>query len=557
MPLFEIKNLIYYYPDNTKPALKDINFCIEEGEFLLITGGSGSGKSSLARLLAGLLPDFYGGRFGGRVYFRGRDMGKIDRSGLAREVGMVFQDPERQLVMTSVEAEIAFGMENLGLPREEMFYRAAEVMSFLDLTSVRKEFTANLSGGLKQKLALAAVLAMHPRVLILDEPTSQLDPVAAEDFLNLTKRLNEEMGITIILIEQRLERCFHLADRVLLMEDGRISYSGPPRELARWTGLRGVPFAPPVARFFAQINFPLVPVTIKEGRRLLQSSIDRRQLSVLRVPDGGPEGEALLTMKNVWFTYPNGNEALKGIDLQIVPGEFVAVLGENGAGKSTLLKVIAGLMKPGRGRVWLVVGRKADKSGSQVPRDGSVAYLPQNPNDYLTQETVEKEMQFTLSNFGLADDGIIEELLTRLRLYGYRNTNPRDLSSGERQRVALASILVTRPKLLLLDEPTRGMDCILKGELGEILADLAHKGASVILATHDVEFAAEYASRVVMMSDGRIISDGSKRKVLGQSVFYSTQIGKLCRGYANGILTLSEALEELGPVLTAGRNVRD
>lgn len=546
--------MTYYYPDREKPALKGINLSIEEGEFLLITGGSGSGKSSLARALAGLIPDFYGGSFGGKVYFQGRDISQMDRRKLAREVGIVFQDPEKQLVMTSVEAEIAFGLENLGLPQAEISRRVAEVLSFLDLAEVRQEFTARLSGGQKQKLALAAVLAMQPRALVLDEPTSQLDPVAAEEFFNLIKHLNEEMGLTIILIEQRLERCFHLAERVVFMEDGRVKYEGTPEQLARWAVTREIPFIPPVARFFAQIGFPSIPVTVKEGRRLLRSNFNYRKFHPPRPVVNESPGQPVLTMNRVWFTYPNGKEALQDISLQIVAGELVAILGANGAGKSTLLKVMAGLLKPGRGRVLLM---DRDLSNESPFGTGRIAYLSQNPNDYLFQDTVEEELLFTLKNFGLPNDGIVDELLEKLGLRHYRQVNPRDLSSGERQRVALASILVTRPRLLVLDEPTRGMDYGLKDELGEMLKGLSKKGVSVVLVTHDVEFAAACATRVLLMFAGRIVADGTKHQVLGQSVFYSTQIGKMCRGYVDGVLTLREALNTLEPVWPVRQAVLD
>ncbi|QGP93863.1 Putative HMP/thiamine import ATP-binding protein YkoD [Neomoorella glycerini] len=544
MPLFQSENLTYYYPDRERPALQRMNLSIEEGEFLLVTGGSGSGKSTLARALAGLIPDFYGGRIGGKVYFQGRDMGQMARRQLAREVGMVFQDPEKQLVMTSVEAEVAFGLENLGLPQAEMSRRVAEVLSFLDLAEARGEFTNHLSGGQKQKLALAAVLAMQPQVLVLDEPTSQLDPVAAEEFLNLIKRLNEEMGLTIILIEQRLERCFHLADRVVFMEDGQIKYEGAPEELARWAVQRDIPFVPPVARFFARAGSPSIPITVKEGRRLLRSSFKVRTPVPLQPVAGENPGGPLLTMDKVWFTYPNGREALQDISWQVNAGEVVAVLGNNGAGKSTLLKTMAGLLKPGRGRVQLM-GR--DLSGRGRPAAGRVAYLSQNPNDYLFQDTVEEELLFTLKNCGLPDDGVVDDLLEKLALQRCRRVNPRDLSSGERQRVALASVLVTRPRLLVLDEPTRGMDYWLKDELGEMLTGLSREGVSVVLVTHDVEFAAAYATRVLLLFAGRVVADGPKHQVLGQSVFYSTQMGKMCRGYVDGVLTVPDALERLVP----------
>ena len=584
MPLFKIENLTYYYPEREKPALQEINLAIEEGEFILVAGGSGSGKSSLARLLAGLLPDFYGGRFGGKVYFQDWDMRKIDRRKLAREVGMVFQDPEKQLVMTSVEAEIAFGLENLGLPREEMFRRVAEVASFLGLTDLRQKFTANLSGGEKQKLALAAVLAMQPRALILDEPTSQLDPVVAEDFLNLVKRLNEEMGFTIVLIEQRLERCFHLADRVLLMEDGQIVQAGSPEQIARWAGKKGIPFLPPVVRLFAFLGNASIPITIKEGRKYLRLSLDTGAVfgsSKFTARDKGKEstesarsikqsgkrssgssgtaftscGEelALAEVKNLWFAYPDGKEVLQDISFQVNRGEFVVILGGNGAGKSTFLKNIAGLLKPGRGKV-ILSGHDLGQNSDQHP-GYLLAYLSQNPNDYLYQDTVENELLFTLKNFGLRNDGIVDELLEKLHIDCYRRVNPRDLSSGERLRVALASVLVTKPRLILLDEPTRGIDYRLKDELGRFLLDYAQKGAAIVLVTHDVEFAAEFASRVTMMFAGRIISDGNKSDTLGRSLFYSTQICKLLKGLEDEILTFNEAVERIGPPLLQVRQV--
>lgn len=540
LPLYKIKDLIYYYPDSEKPALKNVSLQIEEGELVLIAGGSGSGKSSLARVLAGLIPEFYGGRFGGKVYFRGREIEKYGRRNLVREVGIVFQDPEKQLVMTSVEAEIAFGLENLGLPQEEMLRRVAEVMSYMDMAGVKHEFTDKLSGGQKQKLALASVLAMYPQVLILDEPTSQLDPVEAEEFFNILKNLNEETGMTVVLIEQRLERCFHLADRVVFMEDGRIIYDGSPKQAARWAVHRKNSCVPSVARFFAHLGYDTIPITVNEGRRILRTKhIKKQGTFIFQSLSGGLTGKPLLTLKNVWFTYPNGKEALQNVNCQVTQGELMAVLGANGSGKSTLLKIMAGLLKPGRGQIL-----------TDAFCSGSIAYLSQNPNNYIFQETVEEELLFTLNNFGLTDDGIIEELLKKLDLLYCRKANPRDLSSGERQRVALASVLVTRPRLLLLDEPTRGMDHFLKEKLGELLINMVEDGVSVVLVTHDIEFIAEFASQVLLMFDGQVISCGSRHEVLGQSVFYTTQIGKMCRGYVEGVLTLQEAIEQLSPLLS-------
>lgn len=562
MPLFKVENLTYYYPETEKAALRDINLEIEEGEFILVAGGSGSGKSSLARVLAGLIPDFYGGRIGGKIFFKGKDIKTMDRRKLAMEVGMVFQDPEKQMVQSYVEAEIAFGLENLGLDPEEMKRRIAEVISFMNLTPIRNMFTANLSGGQKQKLALASVLAMQPHVLILDEPTSQLDPVSAEEILNLVKRLNEEMGFTVIMIEQRLERCFHLADRVLFIERGEIVCDGKAQEKACEAIKMGLPFVPPVARFFADLNFPSVPITVKEGRKLLRSCLKGKkptskiQFGLCRnnvhVEDLR-EQNSVVSLKNVWFTYPGGQEVLKDASLDIKEGEFVAILGENGAGKSTLLKHMIGMLKPGRGKVH-VLGKDISKNGYKEIRR-LTAYLSQNPNDYLFQDTVEDELLFTLKNFALTDISVVDEMLEKFHLSRYRKTNPRDLSSGERQRVALASVLVTRPRLIILDEPTRGVDFRLKADLGKFLQKEAEKGCTVIVVTHDVEFAAEFAAKVVMMFSGRIFSAGEKHEVLGKSIFYSPQIGKMCKGICEGVLTLAEAQEVICPLIEDKRAI--
>lgn len=574
MALFKIEDLTYWYPGGDRPALMNVNLEIEEGELLLIAGGSGSGKSTLARFLAGLAPYFYGGRQKGRVLFKGRDLRELDPRSLATRVGVVFQDPEKQLVMTSVEAEIAFGLENLGLPQEEMSRRIAEVASFLNLTSLKGEFTANLSGGQKQRVALAAVLAMQPEVLVLDEPTSQLDPVAAEEFFHLVERLNKEMGYTVVLIEQRLERCIHLADRLVVMEEGKVLKCGRAEEVARWEVENRLSFLPPVARLFASLGTPTVPLTVKEGRKELKRLLEGTSTPTVPGQQGSPPAQLqdkqrqlggspsgprswrrvwrhkmepqvpeLVELKGVWFTYPNGREALRGVNLKVSAGEFMVIMGENAAGKTTLLKHMVGLLKPGRGKVFLM---GTDTRAVSLPGLAhGVGYLSQNPNDYLFRDTVEDELRFTLANLGLEDDGVVDATLERLGLVKYRKANPRDLSSGERQRVALASVIVARPRLLLLDEPTRGLDCRLKRELGCFLAALASEGVAVVMVTHDVEFAAEYAWRVVIISDGRVICDGPKHEVLGSSLFYSPQMTRLFRGFDEGVLTVEEGMERL------------
>lgn len=555
MALLEIQDLTYYYPSSTNPALCNINLQIREGEFLLVAGGSGSGKSSLARLLAGLIPEFYGGKVQGRILLQGKELKGEERCVLNSHVAIVFQDPEKQLVMTSVEAEIAFGLENLGLPRPEMFRRVAEVMTFLNLAHLKKEFTAKLSGGEKQKVALAAVVAMHPRVFVLDEPTSQLDPVAAGEFLDLVEYLNKELGYTVVLIEQRLERCFHLADRLVVMEEGKIICDGAPGDVARWQVEHGLPFIPPVAKFFASLNSSVIPLTVRDGRRELQKYISpvpfcenpqrRRLLSTVNKAQ-----PVVLEAKNLWYTYPGGQEVIRGQSLCVKEGEFVVILGANAAGKTTLLKLLAGILKPDRGSVHLHGKNTRKLPLTELGR--YVGYLSQNPNDYLFQDTVEEELRFTLNNFQIPDNGVCEEILERLGLYGLRRCNPRDLSSGERQRVALASVLVAGPRLLLLDEPTRGIDYRLKTELGAFLHEMTASGGAVVMVTHDVEFAAEYAQRVVMVFDGVVACDGP-RDVLGESIFYAPQMARLFRGTDRGVLTASEGIKKTGGALDVGQ----
>ncbi|MDD2498265.1 MAG: energy-coupling factor transporter ATPase [Desulfitobacteriaceae bacterium] len=561
MAVIKIENLNYRYPETETPALKNIDLEIPEGQFVLLVGGSGCGKSTLLRALAGLVPDFYGGKLEGKIYFDRQEMGKIDRQQFVQKVGMVFQDPESQLVMTDVEMEIFFGLENAGASPRLMKRRVMEVSEALGLSDYLHSFIPELSGGEKQKVALAGVMALQPEILLLDEPTSQLDPVSGEEILNMARRLNEENGVTVVLVEQRLERCLHLADRIIVMDQGGIVFDGrDAAATARWALRHETSFIPPLVRLFAGRGFQDVPVTVKEGRRMLRSLVPQGKISspvaVTQEIDREKEDNSshIVEVKNLWFTYANGREIIKNLNMKIKPGTFTVLMGENGAGKTTLLQMLNGLIKPGRGQVSIF--GKDTRSQSVEELAVHVGYLSQDPNDYLFLPTVRKELFFTLKNLGLADredkQKAVEETAGRLGLAPYLEKNPRDLSSGERQRVALASVLVARPQLLLLDEPTRGLDYRLKEELGNILIELKEAGTAIFMITHDVEFAAEYAQDIILMSEGTIVDRGSKYQVLTDSTFYASQVSKLFKNIADHVVTLAQGEELLEEIFLRG-----
>ncbi|MCX7570573.1 energy-coupling factor transporter ATPase [Tumebacillus sp. DT12] len=562
----QLEQFTYRYPDAPRLTLDRIDWQVERGEFVLLAGPSGCGKSTLLRALNGLVPEFYGGEIGGRALFRGRPLAEFPNRSIARHVGMVFQDPEKQLVMSEVEREIAFGLENLLVPESEMRRRVAEVMSFFDLTALRHRATADLSGGEKQKVAIAAVMALQPDVLLLDEPTSQLDPGAAQEILDLIKRMNEELGLTVVLVEQRLDRVLHLADRIVAMHEGRIDYDGEPQGFARYASEQRPELLPPVTKLFADAGRPERPLTVKAARQTVASlagvrpaadpnggESDKRSLSrffrnVRRMFRGGESEGAMFEARDVRYAYPDGEEVLKGLDLDILPGRLTAILGPNGAGKSTMLRHLIALLKPQEGRVRI----DGQETSCLDPADlaGKVGYLSQYPADYLFHETLRAECEFSRRLIGLPvgteeAEREIDAVLDGLGLLAARDRNPRDLSGGERQRAALATVLVQRPDALLLDEPTRGLDSGQKDRLGAWLSRFVEDGGTVILITHDVEFAAEYAQEVVLLDDGEAVAHGAPQEMLARGLFFAPQTGRVFRGVDDRIVRLADGVAAL------------
>lgn len=569
--LVEIEGLSYWYPGRDEPALDGVSMRLSPGEFVVLAGASGCGKSTLCRAVNGLVPHFYGGRISGSVRVAGMDASAVEVRDLARVVGMVFQDPENQLVSESPVAEIAFGLENMGLDLIQMRKRVEEVMASLRLSELREKRTRELSGGQKQKVVLASVLAMHPQVLVLDEPTSQLDPISADDFLSTLKSLNDELGVVVLLAEHRVERCYHFADRVIVLENGRVGFEGAPDEIARWARGDRSFLLPPITRLFMNGADSTPPLTVKAGRMRLETMASGLFVSPPACAErdarssskSGRKGrretnrpDPIVSVKNLWHVYQDGTEALSGVDLSIEQGEFVAIIGENGSGKTTLVKHFNGLLRPSKGKVFLSGKDTGSMKIYEMAR--TCGMLGQNPNSQLVADTTTSELEATLEAMSVPReewDAHIAAIVSLLDLGAVGDRNPEDLSCGERERVALGSVLVYKPDVLVLDEPTRGIDQATKERLSRHLREYNAQGKTVVLVTHDLEFAAESCTRVVLMGSGKVLADGDKHEVLAESLFFTTQYNKCFRGVANGVVTREEAdaaLEALGTKGSSG-----
>jgi energy-coupling factor transport system ATP-binding protein len=524
---------------------------VEEGEFLLVIGPSGAGKSTLLRCLNGLVPHFYGGTIAGEVQVDGRDPVALGPRGMADLVGFVLQDPEAQFVVDKVEDEMAFALENQGLDPIVMRKRVEEALDQLNIAHLRRRSVNTLSGGERQRVAIAAVMTLQPQVLVLDEPTSQLDPQAAEEVLDTLVKLNQDLGLTIILSEHRLERVVQYVDRVLYL-----SGNGQPPLLDEPRAVLGqVDLTPPLITLAKALDWSPLPLTIKEGRRFARKVESRSQQAT-----GGPphraagttpyptrQADHAVSVRNLVFSY-NGHPALQDISLDIGQGEFVALMGRNGAGKTTLLKHLVGLLKPDQGQVQIIEpGTQRSMNTRRADTEEIIqviGYVPQNPNALLFNDTVQQELDFTLRGHG-RPTGNYDGLLGALGLTAHAGRYPRDLSVGERQRVALASILVAEPQILLLDEPTRGLDYRQKAALVDFLQREKAHGRTVIMATHDVELVASCADRVILLGDGQVVVDGPARQVMSESLVFASQINKLFRDPA--LLTVQDVVSLYQP----------
>ncbi len=545
--MIRFEQVTYTYPGGDGPALRDVDLEIADGEFILVAGPSGSGKSTLLRCINGLVPHFHGGTWQGRVVVDGRDTRDYEPRSLSDLVGFVFQDPEAQMVVELVEDELVFGMENLGLDRRVMRRRVEEVLDQLEIAHLRHRRLETLSGGERQRVAIAAVLTTQPRVLVLDEPTSQLDPHAAEEILTALQKLNADLGLTIVLSEHRLERVAQYVDRIVFCRsaapDGEHRQPAEPEPLilvgAPDEILARAPFAPPLVEVARALDWNPLPLTIKAARRFAadlelpaapyDDSVERQSG---RERWFGRTAEAdvpavVLAVANLHVAL-DGRQVVHGVDLQVVPGEILAIMGRNGSGKTTLLRALIGLLKIDRGRIRLDgvdISRWTAEDRSRL-----IGYVPQDPRSLLFQPTVREELRWTLGQEAGAHvdtEARIDRLLVTLGLEQHAKTHPRDLSSGEQQRVALATVLIREPRALLLDEPTRGLDYLSKDRLVKILKQIQQQGRAVVLVTHDVELVAECAGRVALMGAGEVVTEGPTRTLLHESLIFSSQVGKL------------------------------
>jgi energy-coupling factor transport system ATP-binding protein len=509
------KDVSVTYPAATVPSLRDVGLHVSEGELALVIGPTGSGKSTLLRSINGLVPHFSGGRLQGTVEVAGRTTAEHRPRDLADTVGFVGQDPDATFVADIVEDELAYGMENLGLDPSAMRRRVEDVLDILNLHPLRQRPIASLSGGQRQRVAIGAVLTASPRLLVLDEPTSSLDPISAEEVLAALSRLVHDHGVTIMVAEHRLERMVHAADTVVLVGAGGRVSAGPPRSM-----LAASPVAPPIVRLGQAVGWEALPMSVRDARRLAPDLRDR--LGPAPTTTSVP-GEEVATVRRLSVRY-GPRLALDGIDVDLVGGEVTAVMGRNGAGKTTLLRALVGLHKPERGSVAVLGRRPAELRPAEAVR--LVGLVPQDPGTLLNAQTVAAECVQADRDAHLSP-GTTRTTLDALLPGVNPDAHPRDLSEGQRLAVALAVVIAPAPPLLLLDEPTRGLDYGAKARLTAIVRGLAGAGHSVVLATHDVELVAEAADRVIVLSDGELISDGPARQVVCHSPGLAPQVARI------------------------------
>ena len=528
MDQLEIRNLSFSYPDAVRETIADVSFSISKGEYVLLCGNSGCGKTTLLRHLKSVLTPTGSRR--GEILYNGVPLEQVDGAKQASAIGYVMQNPDDQIVTDKVWHELAFGLENLGVSRETIGLRVAEMASFFGIQSWYHRDISQLSGGQKQLLNLASIMAMQPEILILDEPTAQLDPIAASDFLNTLKKINQELGITVLITEHRAEDIFPVADRVLVMERGHLAANAGPREIGHSLFDARSPLFPmlpaPMRSFYQCGGTGTAPLTVREGRNWLTDVFGEKKPAVRTLPPLPelPKTESALHIENVWLRYEKQSpDVLKGLTMTVPSGCLYTIVGGNGVGKSTTLRTICGASKPYRGKIQ-VFGKETKKYLRGELFRNCLSMLPQDPTNLFVKQNVREELEEMnpdkQAQIHAAELCEITHLL---------DAHPYDLSGGEQQRVALAKVLLTNPRLLLLDEPTKGLDCGFKARFARTLKRLTGEGMTIVMVSHDIEFCAEHADIAAMFFDGQIIASGRPREFFGSNSFYTTSSNRMSR----------------------------
>ena len=543
MAHFDIQNLTFSYPTAKRDSLSGVSLSIEKGDYIVVCGKSGSGKTTLLRHLKSVLTPH--GRRSGTILFGGVPLEQVSQRDQSSKIGFVMQNPDDQIVTDKVWHELAFGLESLGCDQKTMRLRVAEMASYFGIQSWFHRNVSELSGGQKQLLNLASIMAMQPEVLILDEPTSQLDPIAASDFLNTVRKINLELGTTIIITEHRLEDIYYAADRVVVVEEGRIAANDDPRRVgALLHQQKSEMFAAlptPVRVFYESGAQGDCPLTVREGRSWLTHAFENKAVTV---PEPGyreippDDSDIALQVKEAWFRYEKDTpDILQGISFKVPAGKLFAIVGGNGAGKSTTLKTISGICRPYRGKVE-IFGKPLNKYKSAELFQNCLSMLPQDPKSLFVKKTVREELEEMCR-----DEAKIQEIAETCEISQLLDSHPYDLSGGEQQRSALAKVLLTNPRLLLLDEPTKGLDSFFKLKFAAILEKLKEQGITIVMVSHDVEFCAEYADLVSMFFDGQIVTTDTPRHFFGSNSFYTTAANRMSRCVFRNAVTAQDVVD--------------
>lgn len=577
MNCIEVKNFSFQYPKESHAALYQVSMEVEEGSFVVLCGKSGCGKSTLLRQFKSVLASH--GEKKGEILYGGQNLEDVDLRTQSAEIGYVLQNPDNQIVTDKVWHELAFGLESLGYDTPTIRLRVAEMASYFGIHSWFLKNVSELSGGQKQLLNLASVMAMHPKLLILDEPTSQLDPIAASDFLETVRKINRDIGTTVILTEHRLEDVIPWADKVYVMDKGRMIADGTPNEIGEQLRTMGHDMflsMPAPMQIYAGTNSSLrCPLTVSQGRRWVSEELETKDIKIKK--EGNQEETAEkktsifgklaglkkepekeipeIRIKDVWFRYERDlPDVVKGLSLDIKKGEIFAVVGGNGTGKSTAMSLIARIRFPYRGKIYLE-GKEIGKYSDDELYHGFLGVMPQNPQSLFVKKTVREDLYEVIDGkrerksdaypIEMKKKDAVEGIVSLTRLEGLLDRHPYDLSGGEQQRLALAKVLLLRPKILLMDEPTKGIDNHYKKELGEILRKLSEHGVTILMISHDVEFCAQYADRTGLFFQGNVVTSEESKKFFAGNNFYTTAANRMARNYFPNAVTVEDVVKAI------------